>query len=155
MAGGHHRTLEQSTALNPKAISGGGGARASSPGSASLLCSGCCFTSIGGQQEAYLMLVRKAWWEYRGFLFLLRMICLQIFFFFFLKILFIYERHREREKERHRQREKQPSSREPDVGLHARVLESCPKPKADAQPLSHPGVHAFKFSDTSLERELL
>ena len=29
---------------------------------------------------------------------------------------------------------------EPDVGLDSRTLGSCPEPKADAQPLSHPGV---------------
>ena len=29
---------------------------------------------------------------------------------------------------------------EADVGLDSRTLGSCPEPKADAQPLSHPGV---------------
>ena len=29
---------------------------------------------------------------------------------------------------------------EPDAGLDPRTLGSWPKPKADAQPLSHPGV---------------
>ena len=32
------------------------------------------------------------------------------------------------------------SCREPDVGLDPRTLGSYPEPKADAQPLSHPGV---------------
>ena len=31
--------------------------------------------------------------------------------------------------------------REPDAGLDPRILGSHPEPKADAQPLSHPGVH--------------
>ena len=58
--------------------------------------------------------------------------------FNFLKILYIHERHRERQK--HRQREKQAPCREPDEGLNPRTLGSRPKPKADAQPLNHPGA---------------
>uniref|UniRef100_A0A8C0LB18 mitogen-activated protein kinase kinase kinase n=1 Tax=Canis lupus dingo TaxID=286419 RepID=A0A8C0LB18_CANLU len=56
--------------------------------------------------------------------------------------LFIHERQRERERERqrHRQREKQAPCREPDVGLYPGTPGSCPEPKVDAQPLSHPGV---------------
>ena len=50
------------------------------------------------------------------------------------KILFIHERHTERE------REKQAPCREPDVGLDLGTPGSCPEPKADTQPLSHPGV---------------
>ena len=38
----------------------------------------------------------------------------------------------------HRQREKQTPCREPNVGLDPGTLGSCPEPKADAQPLSHP-----------------
>ena len=64
--------------------------------------------------------------------------------FFFLKILFIYlfmrERERERERQRHRQREKQVPCREPDVGFDPGTIGSLPELKADAQPLSHPGV---------------
>ena len=37
-------------------------------------------------------------------------------------------------------REKQAPQREPDVGFDPRTLESFPEPKADTQPLSHPGV---------------
>ena len=48
------------------------------------------------------------------------------------------ETHRERQ--RHRWREKQAPLREPDVGLDPRTPGSLPEPKADAQPLSHPGV---------------
>ena len=57
------------------------------------------------------------------------------------------ERERERERQRHRKREKQAPCREPDVGLDPGTPGSCPEPKADAQPLSHPGVpinHFFK-----------
>ena len=50
---------------------------------------------------------------------------------------FIHET--QREKQRHRQREKQAPRGEPDVGLHPGTLGPCPEPKADAQPLSHPG----------------
>ena len=57
---------------------------------------------------------------------------------FFLKILFIYSW--EIERQRHRQREKQASCREPDVGLDPGTPGSWPEPKADTQPLSHPGV---------------
>ncbi|XP_048949237.1 60S ribosomal protein L30 isoform X2 [Canis lupus dingo] len=40
---------------------------------------------------------------------------------------------------RDRQREKQAPCRKPSVGLYPRTPGSRPEPKADAQPLSHPG----------------
>ena len=43
------------------------------------------------------------------------------------------------ERQTHRQREKAPWG-EPDVGLNSRILGSQPEPKADSQPLSHPGA---------------
>ena len=46
----------------------------------------------------------------------------------------------ERERRRHRQREKQAPHREPDVGLDPGTPGSHPGPKADAEPLSHPGI---------------
>ena len=46
---------------------------------------------------------------------------------------------RDREAE-HSQREKQDPRRELDAGLDPRTLGSQPEPKADAQPLSHPGA---------------
>ena len=58
----------------------------------------------------------------------------------FFKILFMYSWETQRERQRHRQREKQPPWGEPEVGLDPRTLVSQPKPKADAQPLSHPGA---------------
>ena len=46
-----------------------------------------------------------------------------------------------RERQGHRQREeKQASSKETEVGLDPWTPGSCPEPKADAEPLSHPGV---------------
>ena len=51
------------------------------------------------------------------------------------KILFIHET-----QQRRRQREEQASCRDPDVGLDPRTPGSHPGPKADALPLSHPGV---------------
>ena len=48
-------------------------------------------------------------------------------------------RDTQRERQRHRQREKQAPCREPYVGLIL-GLESPPGPKADAQPLSYPGI---------------
>ena len=53
--------------------------------------------------------------------------------------LFIHKRHTHRERQRHRQREKQAPHKESDVGLDPRIPGSCPEPKADVQPLSHPG----------------
>ena len=49
-------------------------------------------------------------------------------------------RDTERERQRHRQREKQAPCREPDVGPDPGAAGSHLEPKADAQPLSHPGV---------------
>ena len=52
---------------------------------------------------------------------------------------------RDREKSRDTGRKKQAPCREPDAGLNPGTLGSCPGPKADAQPLSHPGVPAVMF----------
>ena len=61
-------------------------------------------------------------------------------FFFFLRFyLVIRERDRERGRDIGRGRSLAPC-REPDAGLNPRTLGSRPKPKADAQPLSHPSV---------------
>ena len=68
--------------------------------------------------------------------------CYEGALFFCLKILFIHERYGGGEGgvgQRHRQREKQAPHRDPDVGLNPGTLGSHPEPKADAQPLSHPG----------------
>ena len=46
----------------------------------------------------------------------------------------------EKERQRHRQREKQAPCEDPYVGLDPRTPGSRPGPKADAQPLSHPGA---------------
>ena len=35
---------------------------------------------------------------------------------------------------------------EPDAGLDLGILGSCPEPKAEAQPLSHPDILLFIFS---------
>ena len=50
-----------------------------------------------------------------------------------------------RERQRHRQSKKQAPCRKPNVGLDPRTAGSRPEPKADAQPLSHPGVPPFCF----------
>ena len=47
---------------------------------------------------------------------------------------------REREKQRHRQGEKQAPCRGPDAGLDPRTPGQYPELKADAQPLSYPGI---------------
>ena len=46
----------------------------------------------------------------------------------------------QRRRQKHRQREKEAPFKEPDVGLDPRTLGSHPGTKADAQPLSYPGV---------------
>ena len=63
------------------------------------------------------------------------------FYFIFLKILFIYslEAQREREAETQSEGEAGPC-REPDAGLDPGTPGSRPGLKADAQPLSPPGI---------------
>ena len=53
---------------------------------------------------------------------------------------FIYSWETQRERQRHRQREKPGSLRKPELGLDPGTPGSHSKPKADAQPLSHPGI---------------
>ena len=48
------------------------------------------------------------------------------------------------------EREKQAPCGEPDVGLDPRSPGSCPEPKADAQPLSHPGAPGGLFQEEFL-----
>ena len=85
------------------------------------------------------------------FLFFLKFICTHtriahtFKILFFANILFIYSWEAHRERQRHKQREKQAACGEPDVGLDLRTPESRPEPKADAQPLSHPGAPTFKI----------
>ena len=55
------------------------------------------------------------------------------------------DRERKRKRTRHRQGEKPAPRREPDVGLDPGTPGSCPKLKADAQPLGHPGVLVNHF----------
>ena len=57
-----------------------------------------------------------------------------------LFFLFIYSWEIQREGQRHRQREKQAPRGEPNAQLCPRAPGSCPEPKVDAQPLSHPGA---------------
>ena len=61
-------------------------------------------------------------------------------------------RDTQRERQRHRQREKQAPHREPDAGLDPGTWDmgSCPEPKADTQPLSHPGIPKIGLLNTGL-----
>ena len=52
---------------------------------------------------------------------------------------------RETERQRHRQREKQTPCREPNVGFDPRSPGSCPRPKAGAKLLRHPGIPTELF----------
>ena len=61
--------------------------------------------------------------------------------FYFFLFFFIHEAQREAET----QREMWAPCREPDAGLDPRTPESRPEPKADTQPLSHPGAPASSF----------
>ena len=63
---------------------------------------------------------------------------------------FIYSRETQRERQIHRQREKQAPCREPDMGLNPGTPGPCPELKADAQPLSHPGVPLYKFLKSNI-----
>ena len=56
-------------------------------------------------------------------------------------------RDTEREGQRHRQREMQAPCGKPDAELHLRTLGSQPEPKANAQPLSHPGALGVSSSN--------
>ena len=47
---------------------------------------------------------------------------------------------RDTQRQRHKQREKQVPQGEPDAGLGPRTPGLQPEPKAEAQPLSHPGA---------------
>ena len=64
---------------------------------------------------------------------------------FFIKFLFIHEKRREREAETQAERDKQAPYGEPDVALDPKTPGSHPGPKADAQPLSHPGFPKQMF----------
>ena len=67
-----------------------------------------------------------------------------VFFYFLRFYLFIHKRHTERCRDRWR--EKQAPCGEPNVGLNPRTPGSRPEPKADTQPLSHPGAPYGKLS---------
>ena len=62
---------------------------------------------------------------------------------FFKDSIYLFMRHTHKQRQRHRQRKKQAPCREPDVGLDPRTPGSHPEPKAEAQPLSYPGVPTF------------
>ena len=61
--------------------------------------------------------------------------------FFFLRFTYSWETYEERW--RHRQKEKQTPCREPGVGLDPKTPGSRSEPKADTQPLSHPGYPSW------------
>ena len=95
---------------------------------------GPCF-ALGGAHE-------------HSFVKLYALYCIQgIFQFYFILLFkdFIYSGEKHRERPRHGQREKQAPHGEPNGGLNPRTLGSQPEPKADAQPLSHPGTLYFNF----------
>ena len=59
-------------------------------------------------------------------------------------------RDTEREVKHRLREEKQAPCEEPYVGLDPGNLESGPEPKADAQPLNHPGVPPFNYLKTPI-----
>ena len=56
---------------------------------------------------------------------------------------------RDPQREAETQKEKQAPCGEPGAGLYPRTLGSQPEPKADTQPLSHPGVPQMPILDLS------
>ena len=62
---------------------------------------------------------------------------------------------RDTERQRHRQRETQAPHGEPNAGLDPRTPGSYPEPKADAQPLSHPGILFMSFLKFLLHCDIL
>ena len=50
-----------------------------------------------------------------------------------------------RDTQREAEAEGEAGSREPDAGLDPRTPGSRPEPKADAQPLSHPGIPGVNY----------
>ena len=67
------------------------------------------------------------------------------YLFIFKDFIYLFMRDRERERQRHRQRKKQAPCREPDMGLNPGTPGSRPGLKADAVPLSHPGIPGSAF----------
>ena len=64
--------------------------------------------------------------------------CCCFSFFFFEHFIYLFTRHTQRGRDR--QREKQAPCGDPDAGLNPGTPGSRPEPKADTQPLSHPGT---------------
>ena len=57
--------------------------------------------------------------------------------------IYLFMRDTERMRQRHKQREKQAPCRKPDEELNPGTLGSRLELKADAQPLSYPGIPRF------------
>ena len=58
----------------------------------------------------------------------------------FFNFIYLFMRNTQRKAETKAEGEAEGSYREPNVGLNPRTLGSQLEPKADAQPLSHPGA---------------
>ena len=77
---------------------------------------------------------------------ILDFIALFIYLLIFKDLIYLFMRDTHRERKRQGQREeKQDPCREPDMGLDPGTPGSGPEPKADAPPLSHPGVPIVLF----------
>ena len=70
------------------------------------------------------------------------------YFYFFLRFIYLFMRDREGEAETQAEGEAG-SLQEPDARRDPRVPGSRPKPKAAAQPLSHPGIPPNKLLKTT------
>ena len=69
----------------------------------------------------------------------------RVVLFCFVLDFILFMRDTEKEWQQHREREKEAPCGEPEVELDPRTPGSGPEPKADAQPLSPPGIPNFQF----------
>ena len=73
--------------------------------------------------------------------------------FFFKDFIYLFMKDTHTQRQRHRQKEKQAPHKEPNEGTRSWIPGSGPEPKADIQPLSHPGVPGLSFKGSVNTRE--
>ena len=91
---------------------------------------------LSGHSYVYLFLLLLSWKRSPEIKLLKQRIYIFLKYFLFIHS---FRTHRERQK-------KQAPCWKPSVGLDPRTPESCPEPKTDTQPLSHPGIPKSYFT---------